>query len=231
MLNDYAAKEYAEERARLSERHTRKRKETDDYYLPMFDSQKKHFEAELQKVEKDYSTQTEKLKRQRAAELQAEEDNYNDHRANIEGRLDAELKAAEELFQQKMATATAVRDEAWQRMATGWNEVNHFAAKTYSMLRNEGRTLFPTWEEVEQDSRPLSNRVPEGIRCGDMSVDMRALPGGMPTDQRLSPPQELSGLVPAFLPFPDRCSVLLRARDEGRTASVATLQAMMLRFL
>src|SRR5262249_61730523 len=36
---------------------------------------------------------------------------------------------------------------------------------------------------------------------------------------------------PALLPFPDRCSVLLRARDEGRTAAVNALQAMMLRFL
>jgi DNA segregation ATPase FtsK/SpoIIIE-like protein len=60
---------------------------------------------------------------------------------------------------------------------------------------------------------------------------MKALPGGISADARLAPPPELSVPVPAFLPFPDRCSVLLRARDEGRTAGVAALQAMMLRFL
>ena len=37
--------------------------------------------------------------------------------------------------------------------------------------------------------------------------------------------------LPAFLPFPDRCSVVLKARDDGRAAAVAALQAMMLRFL
>jgi S-DNA-T family DNA segregation ATPase FtsK/SpoIIIE len=231
MLNDYAAKEYVEERARLSERHTRKRRETDDYYLPMFESQKTHFESELQKVDKDYATNSEKIRRGRAAEIQAEADSFNDRRAKIEGRLNAELKAAEDQFQQKMAAATAARDAAWERMASGWRNVTQSTCDTFRMLQNEGKTLFPAWEEVERDDRPLSNRVPEGIRCGDMVVDMKSLPGGVPADQRLYPPKELAGLVPAFLPFPDRCSVLLRARDEGRTAAVTSLQAMMLRFL
>src|SRR5207302_4587911 len=44
-------------------------------------------------------------------------------------------------------------------------------------------------------------------------------------------PAELSGPVPAFLPFPDRASVVLKARDDGRAAAVIALQAMMLRFL
>ncbi len=231
MLNDYAAKEYAEERTRLSERHTRKRRETDDYYLPMFDSQKMHFESEIQKVEKDYATHTEKLRRQRAAELQTEDESYRERRAKIEGRLNAELKAAEDQYQQKIAAATAVRDATWEGMSKAWTEVTHAAGSIYGTMRTEGKSLFPDWEEVEREDRPLSNRVPEGIRFGDMLVDMKALPGGVPADQRLSPPQELSGLVPAFLPFPDRCSVLLRARDEGRTAAVSSLQAMMLRFL
>jgi DNA segregation ATPase FtsK/SpoIIIE, S-DNA-T family len=37
--------------------------------------------------------------------------------------------------------------------------------------------------------------------------------------------------VPAFLPFPDRCSLLLKARDQGRTRAVQALQAIMLRLL
>jgi len=50
-------------------------------------------------------------------------------------------------------------------------------------------------------------------------------------DDRLAPPKELEGPLPAFAPFPDKCSVVLRARDEGRAAAVTALQAAMLRFL
>jgi S-DNA-T family DNA segregation ATPase FtsK/SpoIIIE len=231
MLNDYAAKEYADERARITERHDRKRRETDEYYLPMFDTQKQQFDAELHKLESDYSAKCERLRRQRAVEIRTESETYRDMRARAEGRLNAELKAAEGLFEEKMTAAATVRDEAWEKMAGAWREATQSASETFVTLRDAGKTLFPSWEELEQDNSPLSTRVPEGIRCGEMMVDMKSLPEGVPADQRLSLPKEITGLVPAFLPFPDRCSVLLRARDEGRTAAVSSLQAMMLRFL
>src|SRR5207237_9571109 len=73
--------------------------------------------------------------------------------------------------------------------------------------------------------------APAGIRFGDLTVSLDAITDAVPTDPRLAPPAELAGSVPAFLPFSDRCSVLLRCRDEGRAAGVSALQAMMLRFL
>jgi hypothetical protein len=231
LLNDYAAREYAEERARIAERHARKKRETDEYYLPLFETQKKQFEAELKKLDSDHATLSEKLRKHRSTEVRAESDSYSDRKAKIEKRLGDELKAAEDAFQQKMVAATAARDQVFDSAAAAWRGAMGATTQTYSTLRKEGATLFPSWDIVERDDRPLSKLVPEGIRYGDMQVDLRALPDGISPDQRLAPPQDLAGLVPAFLPFPDRCSVLLRARDDGRTAAISTLQAMMLRFL
>src|SRR5438045_7626776 len=66
---------------------------------------------------------------------------------------------------------------------------------------------------------------------GDAAMELAALPQGVPADERLAKPEALSGVMPAFLPFPDGCSVVLKARDEGRVQCVSALQAMMLRFL
>jgi hypothetical protein len=231
LLYDFAAKEYADERARLSERHTRKRQETDDYYLPLFESQKKDYEAKVLQIQTEHTAQSEKLRRQRAAETKAEDENYRALRDKVEGRLDAELKYAEGIFTDKMTAATAARDAAWDAMATAWRQVHISAAETFNLLRQEGTALFPPWSAVQRTDRPLPTRVPYGVRCGEWLADMKALPDGVPADQRLAPPADLFGAFPAFLPFPDRCSTLLRVRDEGRTAGVNALQAMMLRFL
>jgi DNA segregation ATPase FtsK/SpoIIIE-like protein len=231
LLNDYAAWEYAEERARLTERHARKKKETNEHYLPQFDAQKKQYDAELVRIETEHAAQTEKTGRQRAAETKAERETYESQRAKIERRLDVELKAAEESFAEKMAAATSARDAAWAKMAAAWMEAVGAVSRTFDTLRAEGRALFPPWDEVLRDDRPLADRVPDGVRCGDFLVNLKAIPDGVPADARLAAPEELSGPVPAFLPFPDRCSVLLRARDDGRAAAVTALQAMMLRFL
>src|SRR5207253_3689131 len=50
-------------------------------------------------------------------------------------------------------------------------------------------------------------------------------------DPRLKLEQPLRGVMPSFAPFPQRCALLLKARDQGRPKAVAGLQAMMLRFL
>ncbi|HSQ57244.1 MAG TPA: serine/threonine-protein kinase, partial [Gemmata sp.] len=231
LLNDYAAREYAEERARLAERHARKRSETDQHYLPLFAGQKAAYEAELTRLDAEHAAQIEKLDRRGAAELKEEEENYRTNRSKFERRLDAELKNAEDLYSEKMAAAAAARDEAWKAAAASWVDSTGQVAGTFESLRIDGNALFPSWAELCRPDRALATRVPQGIRCGDWVIDMKAVPNGIPADARLAPPAELSGPVPAFLPFPDRCSVLLRVRDEGRSAGINVLQAMMLRFL
>jgi DNA segregation ATPase FtsK/SpoIIIE, S-DNA-T family len=226
LLNDYAAWEYAEERVRISERHTRKRKEADDHYLPLFEVQRRQYEAEMVRIEADYAAQVDRIGRQRVAETRAEEEAYRALRAKTERRLDGELAEVEEGHKAKMAAATEARDESWARMAARWMETTGKVADAFVALRREGEELFPPWDRVG-----LADRVPAGVRCGEFNVDLTALPDGIPADRRLEPPEELAGPVPAYLPFPDRCSVLLRARDDGRAAAVQALQAMMLRFL
>ena len=60
---------------------------------------------------------------------------------------------------------------------------------------------------------------------------MKQIPQGMPEDPRLKEftPEALS--LPAFLQFPDKISLLIKASDEGRGPAVQLLQATMLRFL
>ena len=226
LLNDYASWEYAEERASQAERHTRKKKEANEHFLPLFETQRKQYDAELIRIETEYAAQTDKIGRQRAAETQAEEETFQSVRGKTERRLDAESASVEETYREKMAAVTETRDAAWAKMAAKWMEVTASVADTFDALRKEGADLFPQWNEVS-----LANRVPAGVRCGEMHIALKTIPDGVPADERLAPPDELSGQVPAFLPFPDRCSVLLRARDDGRAAAVQALQAMMLRFL
>jgi S-DNA-T family DNA segregation ATPase FtsK/SpoIIIE len=226
LLNDFAAWEYAEERARIAERHARKKKETNEHYLPLFGVQRKQYEAEVVRIESEYAAAVERIARELAAETEAEEESYRAARAEAERRLDAELAAAEEAHAAILTAATAERDEAWGRLAARWAEAVGEVADNFAALRKEGDELFPPWDAV----RP-ADRVPAGVRYGEFRAELAALPDGRSADPRLAPPPELSGPVPAFLPFPDRCSVLLRARDDGRAAAVQALQAVMLRFL
>jgi DNA segregation ATPase FtsK/SpoIIIE, S-DNA-T family len=230
LLQEYAASEYEAEVTRLRERHARKRRETDEYFKPLLETQKKQFEAEMLRVESEFATTAEQLRRKRGTETRAADERYRTRKAEIEGRLGAELNIAEAAYAEKVAAVTAARDDAWQTMAAAWNGTTAAVAATFTELRAESDAVFPPWEQFAPQ-RLLADRVPAGIRFGDLSVNLGAITDAVPTDERLAVPPALAGAVPAFLPFPDKCSVLLRCRDEGRAAGVSALQAMMLRFL
>lgn len=231
LLDEFAAAEYAAEHARITEKHARKRRETDEYYKPLLEKQKKDYETELDRILTEHENATEGLTQRREAETEAEEDGYKTRRNEAEARLDAELRAAEQAFAEKMAAATSARDAAWGRMAGDWRSAMAEVGTAFQELRTEGGRLFPDWDTIGRQDHPLPTAAPAGVRCGEVLVDVQAIPDGISPDPRLAPPAELTGPLPAFLPFPDKCSVVLRARDDGRTAAVAALQAMMLRFL
>jgi DNA segregation ATPase FtsK/SpoIIIE-like protein len=231
LLRTHARTQYEAEHRRLVERHARKREETDNFYLPRFAAQKKQFEAELARAAAEHEAAAAEMAKRRDKEIETEEAEYTKNRAEAEARLNASLAAAEKTFADKMAAATAARDAAWDRMAGDWRAAVGEVTATVREMRGESSRLFPEWDKLADPARPLSDAVPPGIRYGDLALDLNLLSDGVPTDERLAPPVEMSGPLPAFLPFPDRASVVLKARDDGRAAAVTALQAMMLRYL
>src|SRR5205823_14748368 len=96
LLEDFADAEYAAEHTRITEKHARKRRETDEYYRPLLEKQKAQYEAEIDRLVADHAAATESIRARREAEVTAAEESYHSHQAEAITRLDAELKAAED---------------------------------------------------------------------------------------------------------------------------------------
>jgi len=199
-------------RPRLSERHAKKRKESDEHFLPQFEAQKKAYEAMLVQVETEYTAQTEKLRRQRAAETKAEEETYVELRAKVERRLEAEMKHARACTPGKLAAANRRPHRRLGRDGRRLAGLDHGRERDvpHAAVRRE-RTL-PGVEALARPDQPLAAPRADGRALrGRGWRTWRPSPTASPADARLAPPEELSAPVPAFLPFPIRCSVLLRA--------------------
>ena len=113
-----------------------------------------------------------------------------------------------------------------------WRDGQDQVGRAINKLRANGLEHFPDWNSSFWYSPPAAIRVPAGVRFGTFDVDLTRLPGGVPDeDDPDAPTLPVRMKVPAFLPFPDRCSLLLKAKDQGRTRAVQALQAIMLRLL
>src|SRR5205085_7132949 len=129
----------------------------------------------------------------------------------------------------RTATAAADRDRDWNALAHAWTTGLDEVRSELAILKRTGDAAFPDWPAVAHSASP--DHVTLGVRFGELTVALAGIPDGPSADPRLQPQEPLDLTLPAFLPFPDKAAVLLKAKDEGRPAAVKLLQTMMLRFL
>ena len=128
---------------------------------------------------------------------------HNAEAAETTANFDRQLRQAEDKYAAALESAECTRAETWQRISDRWQsglvEVNAKARESAELA--EGH--FPGWPPAIAGEAALAQAVPAGIRFGEYIVEAAALPGGVPTDTRLTPVEPVDAIVPAFLPFPD----------------------------
>lgn len=230
LLLEFAERNYEFMQSELKKRHAADLQKVELAYRPKVAAHTKQTAAAHAKLETDNAAKVHQIAVERAARENQIRARGNRVSAEITGKFDGELYDAETRYTNKLEHAEQQRERAWNAMAAAWTAGFDSVCKAAGRLIEAGQA-FPAWTAFLAANAPLPKVVPDGVRFGKYTVDPATLPGGMPTDERLTPAEPVPAILPAYLPFPDKAAVLLKARDDGRGATVAALQAMMLRFL
>ena len=229
-LAAHAEATYQASRAALNKAHARDRASIEEQHHANLARAVKSAASTLRNNQERYEAgfAVSKLKR-RADEFETAR-KYDVEAAGLAADFDGQLARAEAKYDAALESAESARSGDWERLSDRWQSGLNDVGASVRDAQSSGSS-FPNWPAVLSGTAALASEVPAGIRFGEYRVDAAALPEGVPTDSRLTPEHPVDAVVPAYLPFPDGCSVVLKARDEGRAATVNALQAMMLRFL
>src|SRR5262245_19593010 len=200
-------------------------------YQPQIDAVEERLVYMSEKIVDNHRNTKENAIKRRDLDLKAAQDANWSGRNAADSRHDADRGKAETVHREKMAKLQAAYDQTWNELTTKWRTGIAALRSEYAALRAENERCFPPWDDPAWPGRNPPADVPRGMRLGDFPFDLAQLPNGDPKDARVKLDQPLSGRLPAFLPFPAKCSMLLKARDQGRTRAAQILQATMLRFL
>jgi DNA segregation ATPase FtsK/SpoIIIE, S-DNA-T family len=215
----------------LRQIHAADKQKVHDTYRPRIAGVVKQCVTLLAKLDLETTERRRDLRDETARATAKTTEEFDARFTELTTRYDTEQREGEEKYTSRVADADATRDRDWSAATNAWFDGLEQVGTTVRDLTRTADERFPNWESLVANTAPLTTEVPAGIRYGACEVDLFALPDGRPNDPRLVPLEPLRTTLPTFLPFPDRCSVLLKARDAGRTATVAALQGMMLRFL
>lgn len=210
-------------------------------------------EAALQRFQSAHAERRDAIEARRDEGQRLEETRHHEQRRQIEQSRDAELReidaeerqrtteaahdfgAAHVRLQQELDEYTRVRQrnhlQAWQALKRDWEEsFDRFRAGAEAVAAAADEA-FPPWEALADGRWRAAESIPGGVCYGRYAVDLGALPGAISRDPRLVPRVTRLAL-PALLPFPNDCSLLLKFRgQEARGAAVAAQQTVLLRLL
>ncbi len=231
ILDNYAEATFQANKQQVAEKHEINKKKATEMYEPRINTMENQLASTLKQIDTNYTNRMAELRESRAKNHATETDRFKGLMAEMTAKHDTELADAEQRFAEKTTAATTHRDSTFGKVATNWQGGLANVAGVCRELTAYGADHFPPWDVIARSDRPVATVVPIGIRFGTLQVDQNALPNGVSTDPRLVPAEPIQTTIPAYLPFPDGAAVLLKAQDEGRTQSVAMLQAIMLRYL
>lgn len=230
-LRQHASKELVASISALRKKHADDKKKTDDTFRPRIQAVVKQCVTVIAKVDLDATERKREMQAERHELVEQQRDDFDRRAGENVAMSDKELAEIEQRYSAKLADAEATRTRTWDEATAAWfNGLREVNAECHDWTE-QGERHFHDWTELKAGTEALASTVPDGVRFGEYRVEQYAIPDGKPTDEQLVPPTPIDTTVPAFLPFPDRSAVLLKARDQGRVATVSALQAMMLRYL
>jgi hypothetical protein len=192
---------------------------------------KQRQEAELARAAEKYRRLTEDSTARRDRELAQAEEKYRRLSGDSKDRFENDSRRMEEKYSQQREESRLTHQRDWDLLEGRWKQG---VAESWSVMRDvdqESGRLFRPWNDPAWGAWTPPTAVPPGIRFGEYQVDLEQIPNGVPTDERLRTDLPARFPLPALLPFPTNGSLLLKASDEGRSAAVQAVQAVMLRLL
>ncbi|HEV3143448.1 MAG TPA: FtsK/SpoIIIE domain-containing protein [Gemmataceae bacterium] len=217
--------------AELNQTHERKKRQAENHYLPLIEQVEEKRTFRLEEAANRHRLNNDNLQKKRDGERKAAENRHAAARLDSQTKHDKELADGEAAHTEQMRRLDEEYQNSWQALVTHWETTLQHLRDESASLRSENERLFPAWNSPAWEDRPTVTEGPRGVRLGEFAYDIARIPGGVPTDKRLKLDQPLRGNLPAFLPFPDRCALLLKSRDQSRATAVQLMQGVMMRFL
>jgi hypothetical protein len=188
-------------------------------------------DAEWARAEQQRECDAADSTQRRDTELRQAHDKYQRLRADIYGRYESDSQSLHERHYKHMTASRVQHEREWQALIDRWQEG---MTQLYTALENVNREVsgvFPDWTSPSWSDWQTPTNVPPAMLLGSYQVDLDRVSNAIPIHGRLKLTIPAQFTLPSLLPFPRKSSLLIKTNEEGRTASVQVLQAVLLRYL
>ena len=212
-----------------SEKHSSEEQKAKEQFDTIKGSVARRREASLGQIEDTYKSARQRLDQGRDHDRRQTQQAYQDRQQGLQIEYDQNLLAIQNRYRQETADCQnwyeSLRGPLEKRWQQGLSCIEALLEKTAHLDGSLSIDFSdPSWRQWSG-----VNTFTSIIRFGYFHLDMSQLADSLleQADSKLDRTEPV--LLPALLAFPDRCSVLLETRNQGREDAIKTLRAVMVR--
>ena len=157
-----------------------------------------------------------------------------DHTANLvrlREESEAEARKFSESLAAKMAKSEADFQSGWQRLEREWKNTVQPLYNQIHAANTGADQLFPEWDSAKWKGWTPPRGYKNSAKFARLEVELNALAGTMPKDQRLALPGPAAFSVPLSLAYPLEGSILFETTKGGEAEAVAAINNIIFRLL
>jgi S-DNA-T family DNA segregation ATPase FtsK/SpoIIIE len=218
-------------RSEVERRRDAQNKKHADHHARLIPDLEKRRDADIKAAEERYPKALSEAAKKYEGDLSAAESKYKKELAEVKVTSERELQEHDARYFAEVEARQNAYEAAWQKIIDDWRDAIVRAQAEVAETQAESDRMFLPWHSPEWYPWKPPVVSPPVLRFGEVRVPMKQIPQGTPEDPRLKAltPEELR--FPAFLEFPEKVSLLIKANDDGRYPAIQLLQSTMLRFL
>jgi DNA segregation ATPase FtsK/SpoIIIE, S-DNA-T family len=167
----------------------------------------------------------------RDAALQDAHTTFPQRLDEIQKRYQRELRDAQSYFDSSTTAARTTFEQSFATVAERWQKGIAPIGAGIQENSKQNWQFFPAWNDPRWSNWQPPTVPPPTLRFGQFHVDLRHIPGGISSEERLNGLIPKQFELPALLPFPKNASLLIKAEGEGRRRAIEAVQSLMLRML
>jgi hypothetical protein len=227
----HVKRKYSREMARNKKKTSRALKKAHALYFGQRAENKKRRNTVWRSTELSLRQRALACQKRRDTEIKTAEEEYQRLQVEIKQRYETSWSQTHDSYFHQLEANKTAHDDDWKALTGRWEQGMKQGAADIAEINEESRTLFPPWTDSSWEKWTPSTTIPPAIRFGEVAIDPGNIAKGLPRDDRLRAAGLSAFVLPACLAFPERCSLMYKACDEGRERAVESLQTVMLRFL
>ena len=206
-------------------------KKAEEKYPPMIEDSRREQETLLADLEYKLPEKVERIETTHSDKMLAIETSWVSGTESARAKFDSENDSENERHEKRLNSMHDFFNATQDDIRINWHNGMNGAEEIFEELTTRTHHDHPPFESDLWESWKPQSVFPSIIPFGTLELDRTMIPDATPEEEHFA--RETPSLIelPAFLSFPETCSLIIESDAETRTQSLAVLRSLMGRLL